>query len=96
MSFDPFGGEIEDIFRALIQNGCGIEVNTNRGHTPLPDEKWLRLYRSMGGEIITLGSDAHTPDFAGCAIREGQALLKACGFGRFCTFDGGAPVWHEL
>lgn len=96
VSFDPFGGEIEDIFRALIQNGCGIEVNTNRGHTPLPDEKWLRLYRSMGGEIITLGSDAHTPEFAGCVIREGQALLQACGFARFCTFDGGAPVWHEL
>ena len=50
----------------------------------------------MGGEIITLGSGAHTPEFAGCAIREGQALLQACGFARFCTFDGGAPVWHEL
>jgi len=96
LSFDEFGGEVEDIFRALIQNVCGIELNTNRCHTPLPDEKWLRLYRSMGGEIITLGSDAHSPAFAGCAIREGQARLRACGFARFCTFYGGAPVWHEL
>lgn len=96
LSFDPFGAQVEDIFRALIQNGCGIELNTNRGGTPLPDEKWLRLYRSMGGEIITLGSDAHAPAHAGCAIREGQALLRACGFRRFCTFAGGVPVWHEL
>lgn len=96
VSFDAFGKEIEDIFRALIQNGCGIELNTNRGHTPLPDEKWLRLYRSMGGEIITLGSDAHAPAYVGCAIRSGQALLKSCGFKRFCTFEAGKPQWHEL
>lgn len=63
---------------------------------PLPDEKWLRLYRSLGGEIVTLGTDAHTPGFVGCAVREGQALLRACGFRRFAAFRQGKPVWHEL
>ncbi len=67
----------------------GIELNTNRGNTPLPDEKWLRLYRSLGGEIVTLGTDAHTPGFVGCAIREGQALLRACGFRRFARLPAG-------
>ena len=74
----------------------GIELNTNRGHTPLPDEKWLRMYRELGGEIVTLGTDAHSPGAVGCAVREGQALLRACGFTRFCTFRRGTPVWHEL
>lgn len=45
LTFDGFESEIEDIFRTLIQNGCGIELNTNRGNLPLPDEKWLRMYR---------------------------------------------------
>ena len=91
-----FEEEIAEIFRLIIPKGIGIELNTNRGNTPLPDEKWLRLYRSLGGEIVTLGTDAHTPGFVGCAVREGQALLRACGFRRFAAFRQGKPVWHEL
>ena len=81
---------------ALIRQGRGIEVNTNRGHQPLPGEKWLRMYRDLGGEIVTLGSDAHATRQVGCAIREGQALLRRCGFSRFCTFQRMEPVWHTL
>ena len=96
VSFDSFGGEVEDIFRVLIQNGCGIEVNTNRGHMPLPGPDILRLYRELGGEIITLGSDAHTPEFVGCAIRDRQALLRSLGFSYFMTYEKLQPVYHRL
>ena len=96
LTFDGFEAEVEEIFRTLIQKGRGIELNTNRGHTPLPDEKWLRMYRRLGGEIITLGTDAHDPRYVGCAIRERQELLRRCGFRRFCTFRRMEPVWHEL
>ena len=88
--------EIEEIFRTLLDRGCGIEVNTNRGNTPLPDEKWLRMYRELGGRIITLGSDAHADHQVGWAIRERQELLKRCGFTEFCTFENMQPIWHEL
>ena len=96
LSFDPFEAEVEDILRTVVQKGRGIELNTNRGNTPLPDEKWLRMYRDLGGEIITLGTDAHTPEFAGCAVRERQELLRRCGFTRFCTFERRQPIWHNL
>ena len=96
LTFDGFENEIEDILRILIGKGLGIELNTNRGNTPLPDEKWLRMYRELGGEIITLGTDAHGPQFVGCAVRERQELLRRCGFSRFCTFEKQNPIWHEL
>lgn len=96
LTFDPFEAEVEGILRAVVRNGCGIELNTNRGNTPLPDEKWLRMYRDLGGEIITLGTDAHTPEYAGCAVRERQELLRRCGFTRFCTFERREPIWHSL
>lgn len=96
LTFDGFETEIAEIFRLLLQNGCGIELNTNRGNTPLPDGKWLRMYREMGGEIITLGTDAHSPEYVGCAVRERQELLRTCGFKRFCTFEKMQPIWHEL
>jgi len=96
LTFDGFEDQIERILRTLIETGKGIELNTNRGNAPLPDEKWLRMYRNLGGEIITLGTDAHTPNYVGCAIREGQKLLKECGFSRFCTFEKMQPIWHLL
>ncbi len=96
LTFDGFEKEVEEIFTTLIRGGRGIELNTNRGNTPLPDEKWLKMYRDLGGTIITLGSDAHRPQAVGCAIREGQALLRRCGFEAFCTFRRGEPVFHPL
>lgn len=96
LTFDGFEAEVAEIFRTLIQNGCGIELNTNRGNEPLPSARWLKLYRELGGEIITLGSDVHRPIHIGCAIRENQALLRECGYRRFCTFEKMRPVWHEL
>ena len=96
MSFDGFEDEVTQIYRALIENGCGIECNVNRGNTPLPDEKWLRLYHECGGEIITIGTDAHTPEFVGLRARETQALLKDCGLAYVCTFEKKKPVFHKI
>lgn len=97
VSMDRFESEITDIFALLDRGGAGIELNTNRGGTPLPDEKWLRLYRDMVREpIVTLGTDAHSAKFVGRAVRERQELLRRCGFERFCTFERRRPVWHSL
>ncbi len=96
VSFDPHEEQIREILKTLIENGRGIELNCNRGNTPLPDGKWLKLYRELGGEIITLGTDSHSPEYVGQSVRERQALLRECGFARFCTFEGQKPVWHAL
>ena len=38
------------------------------------------IVEALGGEIITVGSDAHTPDQVFFRIREAYDLLKSCGF----------------
>lgn len=96
LTFDPYEAEVREILTLLIQNGCGLELNTSQGGTPEPGMKWLRMYRELGGEVVTLGSDTHRPQTLGAGIQEGQALLRACGFSRFCTFDRKRPVWHTL
>ena len=96
LTFDGYEKEVESILRSVIARERGIEVNTNRGNAPLPGEKWLRMYRDLGGEIITLGSDAHVDAHVGWAIRERQELLKKCGFTKFCTFEKMEPRWHGL
>lgn len=96
MTFAGFEDQLEEIFRIIIPKGIGIELNTNRGHAPLPDWDVLRQYRALGGEIITLGSDAHTPRYVGCVIRERQQLLRDAGFSYFATYEGMEPVYHKL
>ena len=76
--------------------GVVPRCNTNRGNRPLPDADILRLYRQMGGEVITLGSDAHETKDVGCVIRERQQLLRDCGFKYFTTFTGGKPEFRKL
>lgn len=96
LRFDRYEEQLRAILRRVVETGHGIELNTNRGHEPLPGERWLRMYRELGGEIITLGSDAHTPQHLGCAMERGQELLSHCGFRYFTTFAQGKPEFHKL
>ena len=96
MTFAGFEDQLAALFECIIPKGIGIELNTNRGHTPLPDREILKLYRDLGGELITLGSDAHTPEYVGCAIRDRQALLRSLGYEYFMTYEKLQPVYHKL
>ncbi|MBR1752296.1 MAG: histidinol-phosphatase HisJ family protein [Ruminococcus sp.] len=79
-----FDDIIREIFCTLIYNGKGIEINTSglrqRYGKPFPDKKYLGLYRESGGEIVTIGSDAHKIADIGKGIPESVQLLKECGF----------------
>lgn len=96
MTFDDYMDAVEEIFRIIIPKGIGIECNTNRGGMPLPYDTILRRYREMGGEVITLGSDAHASEHIGCAIAARQQLLRDCGFRYFTTFTKGEPTFRPL
>ncbi len=87
---------IEEIFRTLVKNGMGIEINSsglrqNIGVT-MPDEHYVSLYKKCGGEIITVGSDAHRTNDLGKGIRESIALAKKCGFDKIYYYKNRKPV----
>ena len=89
MTLDRYGDRIEALLRRLIDKGIGIEINCSGirdGCGPFPQPEVLRLYRQLGGEIITVGSDAHTPADAAKCVREGYEVLKDCGFRYVSTF----------
>ena len=98
--FEKVKPMVAEILRNVIQNGKGIELNTSFHRYGLsdstPSRAILELYRDLGGEILTIGSDSHKSQHLGAYIREGQELLKGLGFKRFCTFEGMKPVFHEL
>ena len=98
--FEKVKPMVAEILRNAIRNGKGIELNTSFHRYGLsdstPSRAILELYRDLGGEILTIGSDSHRPEHLGAYIREGQELLKALGFKRFCTFEGMKPIFHNL
>lgn len=99
-AFEKVRSLIEDILKIVIADGRGIEINTSTHRYGLkdtmPSEEILSLYRSLGGEIITIGSDSHKPEHLGAYIRETKELLKQKGFKQFCTYEKMKPFFHDL
>ncbi len=91
---------VAEILRTAIDDGKGIEMNTASWRYGLKDtqpcREILRLYRDLGGEILTLGSDAHTPEYVGAHMDEAREILRDTGFRRFCTFDKMNAIYHDL
>ncbi len=91
---------VTEILKQVIADGKGIEVNTSCHRYGLkdltPSRDILRLYRSLGGEILTLGSDSHKPEHLGAYIRETARELEQLGFRHYCTYSGMEPIFHAL
>ena len=75
-----------------------MEINTSgimRGVDFLPSETYLRRFKELGGEIITVGSDAHNAERVGEYCKDAIELAASI-FGHVCTFEGRKPVFHKL
>jgi len=94
MRYAEFPDAIDAILRLLVEQGKGLEVNTNGLYmTPdtMPEMPIVARYRELGGEIVTVGSDAHYECVAGHAVPETLAALKDIGFKYVCAFDERRP-----
>jgi histidinol-phosphatase (PHP family) len=94
--YPDYGERVDEILRLLAQNHKALELNTSGlrqklGQT-LPPIEVLRRFRQMGGEYVTIGSDAHRWGDIGSGVETGLALLSQAGFDRFTIYVGREPV----
>ncbi|HLS60070.1 MAG TPA: histidinol-phosphatase HisJ family protein [Virgibacillus sp.] len=91
---------ISEIFKVIIPDGKGIELNTSgtRYGLPsgMPSKDILELYRQYGGELITLGSDAHRESELAYEFKESLILLQSIGFKEIATFSQQEPTYHSI
>ena len=88
----------DEIMRILVQNGKGMEINTSgvdRAGVFLPGREFLQRFKELGGEIVTVGSDAHDAFRVGQYAKEALDILKDV-FGHVCTFENRKPVFYKL
>ncbi len=99
-SYEMYREVFEKILKKLIAMEKGIELNTAglaKGmRNPHPCEGVLRRYRELGGEIVTVGSDAHEPGQLAYAFDKAAEILKDCGFDYYTTYEKRVPFFHKL
>ena len=98
-SYRTYAAEIDAVLKLLLEKGIALEVNTagfrTLGRTnPEPDV--LRRYRELGGELITVGSDGHQPEYLGYRFRETEELLRSCGFSYYAVFRQRKPEFIKI
>jgi histidinol-phosphatase (PHP family) len=83
--YREFPDKFDAILSSLSQSGKSIEINTNtyrhrNGETPLLDLNIFKRFRELGGEFVSIGSDAHTSERIGEQFEYYLFQLKSCGF----------------
>ena len=99
-SYGRYQDILDEILRTIISKGCGIQLNTGGFHyglgEPNPCRAVLKRYHQLGGEIITVGADAHTPDKIAYDFDKAFAILKDCGFRYYTSFKDRKPEFIPL
>lgn len=96
----PYNSIIDEIFRTLVKNNKGIEINTsglrqNIGVT-LPDYTYVKRFYDLGGRILTIGSDAHCVNDLGKGIQTGIEIAKTAGFTEVACFKNREPEFIKI
>ncbi len=100
LDINPFDEVIADSLKTLIEKGKGIEINTSglrqKYGDVFPSLKYVKLFRELGGEILSIGSDAHTVADLGSGITEGAKIALEAGFKYLCYFKERKPNFLKI
>lgn len=89
----------DEILALLIRRDIALEINTaglRFSDMPHPHLSLLERYVQMGGELVTIGSDAHAPEFLGYGFTGLSERLKKTGLRQYVTYRARKPVFHPL
>ncbi len=99
-SYRSYSDRIDPILKLLIEKGIALEVNSagyRKGlGEPNPSKDVILRYKELGGELVTIGSDAHTTDSLCSDFDAVEALLLECGFSHHAVYKNRKPVFYPL
>lgn len=96
LSLADYEEEVRAIFTQVAASGHAMEVNVCRG-TDL--DSWpplLAWFKECGGELITVGADAHRPEDVAKGIPAAMELIRTAGFRYVAAYEQRRPVMMSL
>ncbi len=91
---------MDKILSYLIDREKALELNTagiRKGMTEMnPRREVLKRYRGLGGELVTVGSDAHRAQDVASAFDKAQEFLEECGFDYYTVYNGRIAMMKKL
>lgn len=88
--------KITQILRYIIKHGIAMEINTSGIGGPfgelMPDTEIIKLYHSLGGYLITIGSDSHTESNVGNGFDYLFSKLKELGIREYYYYENRIPM----
>ena len=90
----------DEIFKVLIQNGKGIELNVSGlcqsyGDT-FPKINYIKRFKELGGQIVTIGSDSHFNTDLAKNFERGAEIVRRAGFDYYCYFKQHKPIFVPI
>ncbi|MEG0765325.1 MAG: PHP domain-containing protein [Pseudoflavonifractor sp.] len=96
ITLDRYRQRMDALMLQIIGDGHGMELNTWCGRTIADWKPIFMRYHELGGEIITMGSDAHAPENLAKGLPEASLLLQSCGFRYLTTYENRQPGFVKL
>ncbi|MFI3326539.1 MAG: histidinol-phosphatase HisJ family protein [Clostridia bacterium] len=100
INFDNFHEEISEIFKMMIEKNIALEINCadvrKKSKMLVPDLPLIKLYKSLGGKYITVGSDAHFAKDIGFGIEKAYEALLEAGFTQYTVFIKRKPIMIDI
>lgn len=100
VTYAKYADIFDELLLLAIRRNKAIELNTKslvvgmRDSSPGRDV--FKRYRELGGELVTLGSDAHFPERIGACFDIAGEILKDAGFKYYCVYKEHEPVFLPL
>lgn len=97
LKYEDFQDLSNEILSLAAKSGKGIEINTSGIRITgdyLPPVAFLKRFKELGGEIVTIGSDSHNAERVGQYCFEAAEIVKDI-FGYVCTFSKRKPIFHK-
>lgn len=94
-TYGPYAQIVDAILEEIIKRDIALEVNTGgflKGmKASNPGATILMRYKELGGDLITLGADAHHPENIANHFEETEEMIKSCGFKEIFMYKNGVP-----
>ncbi len=100
INLKDYAQQMDAVLEAAIKNKLALEINTSglrqKIGKSMPEESIVRRFKELGGQRITIGSDAHFAEHIGAGLEQGMDIARRCGFTHMTLYQNREPIEVEI